>query len=112
MNAPIHASLALKGVVKGLVDKTPARGPGQRTSVIASLYRKDTSVETLYRVYAVTGNDFPISGDAPLRMVSKQLWTARRRAEQQARERFHQDPTPDNLTTWCNANDQLVDALA
>jgi len=31
--------------------------------------------------------------------------------ELQARRAFHLDPTPENLTTWCNANEQLVDVL-
>ena len=32
-------------------------------------------------------------------------------AELQARRAFHLDPTPENLTTWCDANDVLVDVL-
>ena len=34
-----------------------------------------------------------------------------RLAELTARRAFHLDPTPENLTTWCDANDQLVDVL-
>jgi len=34
-----------------------------------------------------------------------------RLAELTARRNFHLDPTPENLTTWCNANEQLVDVL-
>ena len=34
-----------------------------------------------------------------------------RLAELTARRAFHLDPTPANLTTWCDANDVLVDVL-
>lgn len=30
-----------------------------------------------------------------------------RMAELDARKRFHQDPTPENLTSWCDANDAV-----
>lgn len=33
-----------------------------------------------------------------------------RLAEINARKAFHQDPTPANLTAWCDANDAVDDA--
>jgi hypothetical protein len=30
-----------------------------------------------------------------------------RMAELDARKQFHQDPTPENLTAWCDANDAV-----
>jgi hypothetical protein len=41
----------------------------------------------------------------PLRIMDARL------AELTARRAFHLDPTPENLTAWCNANDTLVDVL-
>lgn len=78
----------------------------QRTAVIPSLYRNDTTVETLNRICAVTGNDFPISGDAPLRSAARHAAVARRQ-ERQARKRFHLEPTPENLTAWADANERV-----
>jgi len=42
----------------------------------------------------------------PLRIMEARI------AELQARRAFHLDSTPENLTTWCNANEQLVDVLS
>jgi len=35
---------------------------------IVSTYRNNYTVETMTRIHNVTGQEFPISGDAPLRM--------------------------------------------
>jgi len=40
-------------------------------SPIISQYRNNYTVETLTRIHNVTGQEFPISGDAPLRMKAR-----------------------------------------
>lgn len=42
-------------------------------SPIVSQYRNNYTVETLTRIHNVTGQEFPISGDAPLRMKFRLL---------------------------------------
>ena len=47
--------------------------PESTASPIVSQYRNNYTVETLIRIHNVTGQEFPISGDAPLRMKFRLL---------------------------------------
>lgn len=50
-----------------------AQADNQGHSTVASVFRGSTSVDTLTRVHNVTGQEFPVSGNAWLRYRKLQL---------------------------------------